>query len=420
MTQFRVILALNAIRHQSSLTLNKVFGSQVLNYGLHTNRKNDIHLSILPKYGLSFSNLQQTRNISVTSIMRNLEKTTPTTSTTTTTSDSQISNLKWDVADDLPISDTILTGPVIEFSDLNIIQEICYPYTFCVMHYLDLLLTQMPWWMAIVGTTITIRLCFLPLYIKQHKIGITSYNLMPQTQVIQSKMNDALASGETFQAAIERSKLTALEKQHGLTLWTKIGPSLVQAPMFICTFFLLRRYAEQPIADLVTGGDFWFTNLTIPDPYYILPTITGLSTLLLFELGAEGMMTPSNAMAPFLRAFMRIIPIAIVYVTSGFPTAVLLFWSTNNLITLLQSLVIKNKWVSQKLSIPVRLKHDISTLPLSNQTFGKQFKTATDTAKASNTTFDIRRLDDLAFRKAGVGPIPKTYKEPPIKVNKVD
>ena len=37
------------------------------------------------------------------------------------------------------------------------------------------------------------------------------------------------------------------------------------------------------------GGCLWFPNLAIPDPYFVLPVIAGVSTLFMTELGADGM-----------------------------------------------------------------------------------------------------------------------------------
>lgn len=41
--------------------------------------------------------------------------------------------------------------------------------------------------------------------------------------------------------------------------------------------------------DTATGGLSWFTNLAAADPYFVLPVVTGLSTLFMTELGADGM-----------------------------------------------------------------------------------------------------------------------------------
>ena len=45
--------------------------------------------------------------------------------------------------------------------------------------------------------------------------------------------------------------------------------------------------AKVPVASLATGGLWWFTDLTVNDPLYILPLITAGTIALIFELGAE-------------------------------------------------------------------------------------------------------------------------------------
>ncbi len=41
------------------------------------------------------------------------------------------------------------------------------------------------------------------------------------------------------------------------------------------------------VPSLVEGGAFWFPDLTVADPYYLLPVLSSLTFLLTVELGAE-------------------------------------------------------------------------------------------------------------------------------------
>jgi YidC/Oxa1 family membrane protein insertase len=164
---------------------------------------------------------------------------------------------------------------------------------------------------------------------------------------------------------------------------------------------------------MATGGALWFTDLTVPDPLFILPVITCTSMFLLFEFGMEGSVDPRQGMAPIGRYLMRSLPFVMFLFVHNFPAATLLFWSTSNLFTLSYAMLLKNSWIKKKLNIPARLKHDPASLPLSNVSFKDQFKDAMEKGKVKRTSMDVRRLDDIAFRKAGVGPLRKTYKEPP-------
>lgn len=42
--------------------------------------------------------------------------------------------------------------------------------------------------------------------------------------------------------------------------------------------------ANLPVDSLKTGGLYWFTDLTLADPYYILPMITSLTLLATLEV----------------------------------------------------------------------------------------------------------------------------------------
>lgn len=307
----------------------------------------------------------------------------------------------------------IQTGAILPFANLNFLQYAVFPYTCAVMYYMDFLLNYMPWWQAIIATTATARLVFFPLVVKQNVIGIKSFNLLPETQKIQVKINDALATGDSYNQALARTKLQILYKEHKLSMKDRLLPILIQAPMYMSIFFLLRGLTAIPAEGMTTGGALWFTDLTVPDPFYILPVITCSSMFLLFEYGMEGSMDPRQGMAPMGRYFMRALPFGMFAFIHNFPAATLLFWSTSNMFTFVYAMIMKNPWVKKKLNIPVRLKHDPESLPLSNISFTDQFKSAVEKGRVKRTSMDVRRLDDIAFRKAGVGPLRKTYKENP-------
>lgn len=48
-------------------------------------------------------------------------------------------------------------------------------------------------------------------------------------------------------------------------------------PVFLSCFIGLRQMANLPVDSLRHGGMAWFTDLTLPDQYYLLPVITSLT-----------------------------------------------------------------------------------------------------------------------------------------------
>ena len=70
------------------------------------------------------------------------------------------------------------------------------------------------------------------------------------------------------------------------------------------------------------GGLSWFSDLTIPDPYYGLPLILAGSTFLQIKLGADGMnvaaMGRGGGQSPFVKFFMYGIPCILFPATMNF------------------------------------------------------------------------------------------------------
>ena len=54
------------------------------------------------------------------------------------------------------------------------------------------------------------------------------------------------------------------------TIW----PLGVQGLIFMSMFFGLRGMTNVPVESMMHGGIFWFKDLILPDPYFILPVIT--------------------------------------------------------------------------------------------------------------------------------------------------
>lgn len=44
--------------------------------------------------------------------------------------------------------------------------------------------------------------------------------------------------------------------------------------MFLSVFIGLRRMASLPVESMKEGGILWFTDLTMPDPFYAMPLLT--------------------------------------------------------------------------------------------------------------------------------------------------
>ena len=68
------------------------------------------------------------------------------------------------------------------------------------------------------------------------------------------------------------------------TLFQSIIGPLVQLPLFVSFFFAIRRMAFLPVESFKTGGYLWFQDLTLYDPFFVLPIICSFSMLASIEV----------------------------------------------------------------------------------------------------------------------------------------
>lgn len=110
---------------------------------------------------------------------------------------------------------------------------------------------------AIIIVTILIRLVMLPLTFKQARSMQVMKELQPKLEELQKKYKD---NPQEFQA-----RSLKLYKEYNYNPFSGCLPLLVQLPILWAFLAVLR---ELPQSDL---AQFFYLNLTEPDPYFILP-----------------------------------------------------------------------------------------------------------------------------------------------------
>ena len=82
-------------------------------------------------------------------------------------------------------------------------------------------------------------------------------------------------------------------------------------------FLGLRGMANLPVESMMVGGVGWFEDLTLRDPFYVLPLVTAATMGLQIKLGVDGM--GSQAVGPIMRKVQYAIPAFITMFTFNFP-----------------------------------------------------------------------------------------------------
>lgn len=146
---------------------------------------------------------------------------------------------------------------------------------------------DIPWWGTILIGTICVRVILFPLVVMAQRNGAKLANNMPQLQILQAKMTEARQMGNAIDSARYSQAMMQFMKEKQVNPLKNMIVPLAQAPLFISFFVGLRQMANAPVESMKEGGLFWFTDLTVPDQFYLLPIITSLTMLATIEVGTD-------------------------------------------------------------------------------------------------------------------------------------
>ena len=140
-----------------------------------------------------------------------------------------------------------------------------------------------PWWASIMLTALLVRLSMLKFYINASDQGARLAHAAPKLTPIRAKMSAAQAAQDKHSLALITEELRGINKAEGIRYRKLLGPFL-QIPLGYGTFRLMRGMAALPVPGLDTGGFLWITDLTVADPYYLLPAVTSAMLYYTFKV----------------------------------------------------------------------------------------------------------------------------------------
>ena len=174
--------------------------------------------------------------------------------------------------------------------------------------------------LTIIVLTLAIKMLFVPLQYK-------SYKSMKQMQVIQPKVS---AIQEKFKDDRDRlnKELIKLYRDHKANPVGGCLPMMLQMPVFVALFNILYMTIDLRQAPL----GLWITDLSVQDPYYVLPVVMGVTMMI------QQKITPTT-MDPTQAKIMMMLPAFMTFLFINFPAGLVLYWLTNNTLTIGQQIV---------------------------------------------------------------------------------
>jgi YidC/Oxa1 family membrane protein insertase len=195
---------------------------------------------------------------------------------------------------------------------------------------------------TIILLTMAIKLVFVPLQYK-------SYKSMKMMRLIQPKI---AAVQEKYKGDRDRlnKELMNLYREQKVNPLGGFLPMFLQMPVFVALFNVLYMTIDLRQAPFM----LWVSDLSVQDPYYVLPVIMGATMFI------QQKITPTT-MDPTQAKIMLVLPIGMTFLFVNFPAGLVLYWMTNNILTITQQLVTDRFLLTDKALVSAAAQQSGST-----------------------------------------------------------
>ncbi len=171
------------------------------------------------------------------------------------------------------------------------------------------------WGWSIIILTILIKILF-------YKLSEKSYRSMARLKKFQPKLQQ-LKENYGDDKAIFQQKMMKLYKEEKINPLGGCLPILVQMPVFLALYWVVLYAAEMRQAEWA----LWINDLSVPDPFFILPVIMGLTMFI------QQRLNPSVMMDEMQQKIMKLLPFVFTIFFMFFPAGLVLYWVVNNILS---------------------------------------------------------------------------------------
>jgi YidC/Oxa1 family membrane protein insertase len=179
------------------------------------------------------------------------------------------------------------------------------------------------WGWAIILLTLTVKTLLYPLTLKSMKSMAGMRKLQPEIEKLKAKHGD---DREGFARA-----QMALFQEHKVSMTGGCLPMLLQMPVWFALYAALQTSVE-----LYREPFLWMTDLTVKDPYFILPVAMGVTSFIMQKLSPQPAdNTQAKMMLYFFPGFFTFMMLLV-------PSGLTLYIFVNNLLSILQQ-----QWVNK-------------------------------------------------------------------------
>ena len=187
--------------------------------------------------------------------------------------------------------------------------------------------------LAIILLTILVRIVFWPITHKSTESMKKMQEIQPLVNAVREKYKD--------NAQKQQQEIMALYKEYKVNPLGGCLPTLIQIPVFIALFVVLRSAIELRFSSFL-----WVKDLSAPEnllagvlpiPLNILPIFMAVT------MAWQQKLTPSAGADPNQQKMMMFMPVMMLVLFYNFASGLALYWSTNQVLMIVQQLMMQRR-----------------------------------------------------------------------------
>ena len=187
------------------------------------------------------------------------------------------------------------------------------------------------WGWSIILVTVLLKILFYHLSAVGYRSMANMRRVQPRIVAIRDRYKD------------DRTRLNQammqIYKEEKINPFGGCFPILVQIPVFLALYWVLLESVELRQADFI----FWLNDLSTRDPFFVLPIIMGATMLIQQKLNPA-------PMDPMQEKVMKALPFVFTVFFAFFPSGLVLYWVTNNILSIGQQWLITRNLEKEGLS----------------------------------------------------------------------
>eukprot|EP00741_Cyanophora_paradoxa_P025065 tig00000342_g24193.t1 len=205
----------------------------------------------------------------------------------------------------------------------------------------------LPWWLAIAGSALAVRLAFLPLVLYSRRVSARYSSLKPHRQLAFALATSSAKEKREQYLDYVRAVWIQCSLFDSNPLKALVAP-LAMIPVFISFAWAMRRMAI-PGSGMELGGILWFEDLTLPDVHF--PGIMSLAiincAIVLANLVVSFRTTDRSLL--YVKDICMVLVVAMTCFTAQLPQGFFMYWIPSSLFALVTTLLTRHPLMQERL-----------------------------------------------------------------------